>query len=116
MNKLDKKQSRLKRKRRVRAKVSGTSERPRLSVYRSLTTIYAQLIDDNSGKTIAQANTKDLSKGKNDVEGAGLVGELIAKRGKEAKIESVVFDRGGYNYQGKVKSLAEGARKGGLKF
>ena len=116
MKKIDKNELRLKRRRRVRAKISGTAQKPRLSVYKSLTAIYAQLIDDTSGRTLAQANTKEIAKGRNDMSGAEKVGELIAKKGKEAKIENVVFDRGGYNYHGKVKALADGARKGGLKF
>ncbi|HBP01125.1 MAG: 50S ribosomal protein L18 [Candidatus Moranbacteria bacterium GW2011_GWE1_49_15] len=116
MKKIDKKELRLKRRRRVRAKVSGTSERPRLAVYKSLTNIYAQLIDDVNGRTLAQANIKEITKSKNDMDGATQVGKLIAKKGKEAKIEDVVFDRGGYNYHGKIKALADGAREGGLKF
>lgn len=116
MIKIDKNGLRLKRRRRVRAKISGTAQRPRLSVYKSLTSIYAQLIDDTTGKTLAQANIKEDGKLKNDLKGAEKVGEMIAKKAKEAKIEEVVFDRGGYNYHGKVKALAEGARKEGLKF
>lgn len=116
MKKIDKKELRLKRRRRVRAKISGTAQKPRLAVYRSLTNVYAQLIDDISGTTLAQANIKEIAKGKNNIDGAKEVGKLIAKRGKEAKISEVVFDRGGYNYHGKIKSLADGAREGGLKF
>lgn len=116
MKKIDKKELRLKRRRRVRVKVSGTAERPRLAVYKSLTNIYAQLIDDVKGVTLAQANVKDIAKGKNDMEGAKEIGKLIAKKGKEVKISEVVFDRGGYNYHGKIKALADGAREGGLKF
>lgn len=116
MKKIDKNELRLKRRRRVRARISGTAQRPRLSVYKSLTAIYAQLIDDVSGRTLAQASTKEDGKLKNDLKGAEKIGEMIAKKGKEVKIEEVVFDRSGYNYHGKVRALAEGARKGGLKF
>jgi len=116
MSKIDKKELRLKRRRRVRAKVSGTSQRPRLAVYKSLTNVYAQLIDDTKGITLTQANLKEISKAKNDMAGALQVGKLIAKKGKELKIVEVIFDRGGYNYHGKIKSLADGAREGGLKF
>ncbi len=116
MNKIDKKELRLKRRRRVRAKISGTAQRPRLAVCKSLTNIYAQLIDDVSGKTLAQANIKDIAKGKNDINGAKEIGKLIAKKSKDIKVTEIVFDRGGYNYHGKVKALAEGAREGGLKF
>ena len=108
--------ARTQRHARIRSKVSWTATKPRLAVFRSNTNIYAQLIDDVSGKTLAQANTKEIAKGKNDMSGAEKVGEMIAKKGKEGKIEEVVFDRGGYNYHGKVKALADGARKGGLKF
>ena len=116
MKKIDKKELRLKRRRRVRAKVSGTPDKPRLAVYKSLTSIYAQLIDDINGKTLAQAAIKDVAKGKNDMEGAKSVGKLVAERGKKAGVKKVVFDRGGYSYHGKIKSLAEGAREGGLEF
>ena len=116
MKRIDKKELRLKRRRRVRAKISGTAEKPRLSVCKSLTSIYAQLIDDTQGKTLAQANIKEIAKAKNDIEGAKKVGKLLAEKGKKAGIEAVVFDRGGYNYHGKIKALADGAREGGLKF
>jgi large subunit ribosomal protein L18 len=106
---------RIHRKKRIRAKVEGTSERPRLCVFKSLTNVYAQVIDDIKGVTLAEANSKE-AKGKNDMAGAKKVGELVAKKCKELKISEVVFDRAGYRYHGKVKSLAEGARKGGLKF
>lgn len=95
---------------RVRAKISGTSERPRLSVFRSNRFLYAQLIDDIKGITLAAASTKEV-KG-----GASKVGEAIAKAAKEQKVEAAVFDRGGYQYIGKIKELADGARSGGLKF
>lgn len=118
---INKNQVRLKRHKRVRGKISGTAETPRLSVYRTLTHIYVQLIDDVKGNTLVTASTldKDL-KGK--LEGmdkkaqAFAVGELVAKKAKAKKIEAVVFDRGGYLYTGRVASLADGARKGGLLF
>jgi large subunit ribosomal protein L18 len=101
---------------RVRAKVSGTAERPRLVIFRSLTNTYAQIIDDETGKVLCgTSDLKSKSKG-TKVERAKEVGAEIAKIAKEKKIESVVFDRNGYKYHGRVKSLAEGAREGGLKF
>lgn len=106
---------------RLRKKISGTAERPRLNVFRSLQHIYAQVIDDVAGTTLAAASTLDaevkekISYGGN-VEAAGEVGRLIAKRALEKGIDTVVFDRGGYIYHGRVKALAEGAREGGLKF
>jgi large subunit ribosomal protein L18 len=105
--------------RRIRRKVSGTAERPRLSVYRSLNHISAQLIDDVNGRTIAAASTveKDMrGKTGGNVEAAREVGKLVAERAKAAGIEQVVFDRGGYIYHGRVKGLAEAAREAGLKF
>ncbi len=103
----------------IRKKVSGTTERPRLSVYRSLNNIYAQVIDDGSAKTLVAASTlspelKD-AKGKKS-ERAKEVGKLLAKKCLEAKIDKVVFDRNGFNYHGRVAAVAEGAREGGLKF
>ncbi len=95
---------------RVRAKVAGTPERPRLSVFRSSKFVYAQLIDDASGRTLAAADNKS-AKG-----GAEQVGQAIAKAAKAKKIERVVFDRGGYRYLGQIKALADGARAGGLQF
>jgi len=106
---------RLQRRRRVRAKVSGTEQRPRLSVFKSLTSVYVQVIDDVNGKTLVSASSKE-AKAKNDVEGAKKMGILIAKKCKDKKVEGVVFDRAGYKYHGKVKAFAEGAREGGLKF
>lgn len=106
---------RLQRKRRVRAKISGTTSVPRLSVFRSLLSIKVQVIDDTVGKTLLSADTKSAG-AKNDVTGAKAVGVLIAKKCAEKKITKVVFDRAGYKYHGKVKALAEGAREGGLKF
>jgi len=105
---------RLHRKRRVR--VIGTKKAPRLSVFRSLRVIYAILINDTTGQTLAEADSREIKGGKYDKETAFKVGELIAKKAGEQKIAQVVFDRGGYKYHGKVQSLAEGARKGGLKF
>jgi large subunit ribosomal protein L18 len=109
--------ARLRRRRRVRAKVRGTAERPRLSVFRSNRGIQAQLIDDVKGHTVAavnwvEADLKSLAR----MEQAKKAGELLAERAKAAGVETCVFDRGGYRYHGKVKALAEGAREGGLKF
>lgn len=109
------------RHRRVRMKVSGTSERPRLNVYRSLNHIYAQVIDDTTGHTLTAASTID-GEVKKDVDGkskrdqAKVVGKAIAERTKAAGIDEVVFDRGGFRYHGRVKALAEAAREAGLKF
>jgi large subunit ribosomal protein L18 len=109
--------SRLRRRRRVRAKVSGTAERPRLSVFRSNRGIRAQLIDDVSGHTLAAVNwTEDELKAMGRMDQAKRAGELIAERAKAAGVETCVFDRGGYRYHGKVRALAEGAREGGLRF
>jgi large subunit ribosomal protein L18 len=108
---------RLKRKHRIRAKISGQAEKPRLSVYRSLGHIYAQLIDDVAGKTIVFAKDKEIkAKDLKKVEIAAKVGSLLAEKAKKAGITQVVFDRGGYKYHGRVKALADGAREGGLKF
>lgn len=104
------------RHRRVRARVQGTAERPRLCVYRSLKHIYAQLIDDTAGKTLVSAQDKDLGKEVKSGDQAKEVGKLLAAKASEKKIETVVFDRGGCRYHGRVKALAEGAREGGLKF
>ncbi len=117
-------EKRLARKRRhfrVRKKIHGTAQRPRLSVYRSLRHIYAQLIDDIAGQTLVSASTQEPSLREQlpvtmNKEAAQRVGELLAKRALEKGIESVVFDRGGYIYHGRVKALAEGARENGLKF
>jgi large subunit ribosomal protein L18 len=112
-----KRTSRLRRRRRVRAKVRGTAERPRLSVFRSNRGIQAQLIDDVTGHTVAAVNwTEDDLKSLGTMEQAKKAGELLAERGKSAGVETVVFDRGGYRYHGRVKALADGAREGGLKF
>jgi large subunit ribosomal protein L18 len=114
---LTKPQARARRHRRIRGKVSGTAERPRLAVYRSNKGISAQLIDDREGKTLAAASwiTLKASKG-NKVDQASEVGKLLAANAKTAGVEKCVFDRGGYLYHGRVKALAEGAREGGLTF
>ena len=101
---------------RVRTKLQDTALRVRLSVFRSAKHIYVQLIDDVQGKTLASANDSEVKKGGTKVEIAGRVGEMIGKKATELKITDVVFDRGPYKYHGRVKSLAEGARKGGLVF
>ena len=112
-----KEQARHRRHRRVRAKVSGTAERPRLAVYRSNAHIYAQLIDDATGRTLAAASSGEKQvAGTARAEGPAAVGKLIAERAKAAGVETCVFDRGGYLYHGRVKALAEGAREGGLSF
>lgn len=110
--------ARLKRHVRVRAKISGTAERPRLCVYRSNANIYAQIIDDVTGKTIVSASSieKDFADYGGNKDAAKKVGEAVAKKAIAAGIENVVFDRGGYLYHGRVKELAEGAREAGLKF
>ena len=121
ISKIDKNADRLKRHERVRNKISGTAARPRLSVYRSLNHIYAQIIDDVAGNTLVACSTvekaiaesvKDLTK----KEAAKVVGQEVAKRALEKGITEVVFDRGGYIYHGRVQELAEGAREGGLEF
>lgn len=112
-----KEQRRLRRRRRVRSRISGTAERPRLSVYRSNRGVFAQLIDDREGRTVVAVNwtEKDLS-GLSGIEQARKAGEVLGKRAKDAGVTSCVFDRGGYRYHGRVKALAEGAREGGLQF
>lgn len=119
ITKLDKNASRKKRHARVRAKLSGTAARPRLNVFRSNKHLYAQLIDDMSGVTLASASTieKDLNlDSTSNVEAAKLVGELVAKRAVEKGITAVVFDRGGYLYHGRIQALADAARENGLQF
>lgn len=118
---IKKRQSRVARHNRVRAKVVGTPERPRLNVFRSLTNIYAQVIDDVQGHTLVSASTIDKEvtaqiEGKNKSEAAKVVGQVLAQRAKAAGVSKVVFDRGGYQYHGRVAALAEGAREGGLEF
>ena len=117
INRHDTRGQRIKRHARVRGKISGTAERPRLSVFRSEKNIYAQIIDDVAGNTLVAASSveKDFGPGSNK-EAARKVGKLIAERAVAKGIEEVVFDRGGYIYHGRVKELAEGAREGGLKF
>ena len=104
-----------KRRKRVRRKVVGTVQRPRLSVYRSNIHTYAQLVDDYAGHTLAAADSREVGEAKNRTEAAREVGELVARRAAEAGIEEVVFDRGGNKYHGRVAALAEGARSGGLR-
>jgi large subunit ribosomal protein L18 len=108
-------QHRQSRKKRIRARVQGTAARPRLSVFRSLTRMTAQLIDDTAGKTLVAASTTE-AKAKLSKEGAAKLGTLLAKKAKDAGITVVVFDRNGYKYHGRVQSLADAAREGGLKF
>ena len=118
MSTLTKRQARERRHRRIRGKVAGTAERPRLAVFRSNRGIFAQLIDDESGRTLAGASWLGLGasfKG-TKVEQAEAVGKAVAAAAKEAGIKNVVFDRGGYLYHGRVKALADGAREGGLQF
>ncbi|NPA05831.1 MAG: 50S ribosomal protein L18 [Chloroflexi bacterium] len=121
MAKISRNEARKRRHKRVRKKVHGTPERPRLNVFRSLTHIYAQIIDDEAGVTLVSASTIDrelrpLMAGKTKTEQARLVGEKIAERALAKGIKRVVFDRGGYKYFGRVKALADGARAGGLEF
>ena len=118
VSKTNRKMERERRHIRVRTKISGTAERPRLCVYRSNTNLYVQIIDDVAGKTLAQASTmdKEIKTKHSNKEAAKEVGALIAKRALERNIKTVVFDRGGYIYHGVVKELAEAAREGGLEF
>jgi len=118
MPQINKKEIRLRIHRRIRKKLSGSSERPRLAVFRSVKHIYAQVIDDASGRTVASAssNEKGATFNGGNVAGAKEVGRLVAERAKEKGIKSVVFDRGGYLYHGRVKALADAAREGGLEF
>ena len=108
---------RLKRRRRVRAKVHGSAERPRISVFRSNRGVFAQLVDDDGGRTLASVNWTEADlRSLKPLEQAKKAGGLLAERAKAAGIETAVFDRGGYRYHGRVKALAEGAREGGLNF
>ncbi len=118
VKKTDRKMERTRRHIRVRRKISGTAERPRLCVFRSNSNVYVQLIDDVQGNTLAQASTldKEVRTKKSNKEAAKEVGTLIAKRAAEKNIKTVVFDRGGYVYHGIVKELADAAREGGLEF
>ena len=116
VSKADKNKARLKRHTRVRSKISGTAECPRLNVFRSSKNIYAQNIDDINGVTLVAASTLEIEGNGGNKEAAFKVGEAIAKKAADKGITEVVFDRGGYIYHGRVKELAEGARQGGLKF
>ncbi len=120
MAKLTRYEARLKRHRRVRKSISGTPEKPRLNVFKSNKNIFCQIIDDLNGRTLVSASTLDPDlkelRGVANIDASKEVGKLIAKRAIENKIENVVFDRGGYQYHGRVKALAEAAREGGLKF
>lgn len=113
--------ARTRRHTRVRKNLAGTTERPRLNIFRSLSAIYAQVIDDQTGRTLISASSVDRElreklKGMKKAEQAKLIGQTLAERAKEKGIQSVVFDRGGYRYIGRVKALADGAREGGLQF
>ena len=121
MPEVDREAARRRRHKRIRAKVSGTEERPRLNVYRSLDHIYAQVIDDWEGETLVSASTVDSAirpqlDGLSKTEQAKIVGETVAERALDKGIQVVVFDRGGYKYHGRVEALAEGAREKGLRF
>lgn len=121
MSKMTRKESRERRHKRVRATMAGTAARPRLNVFRSLVHIYAQLIDDATGTTLASASTVDVDlraqmAGKKKAEQAKLVGQAMAARAQAQGVKKIVFDRGGYRYHGRVKAVAEGAREGGLEF
>jgi len=121
MAKIPRSIARVRRHARVRKNLKGTTDRPRLNVFRSLSGIYAQVIDDQTGRTLLSASTVDRDlrekvKGMKKAEQAKLVGQTLAERAKEKGIQSVVFDRGGYRYIGRVKAFADGAREGGLQF
>ena len=121
ISKTPKNQTRLRKHKRVRAKISGTAERPRLCVFRSLSNIYAQIIDDKTSTTLVSASTLDKEikgelKSTGNIEAAKTVGRLVAEKASAKGIDEVVFDRGGYIYHGRVKALAEAAREAGLKF
>jgi large subunit ribosomal protein L18 len=112
----DRRAARARRHRRVRLHVAGSAERPRLAVFRSLNHIYAQLIDDQSGRTLAAASTLQLKSRANSVDAAQKVGQAIAQKAAAAGVKAVVFDRGGFLYHGRVKALADAAREAGLEF
>jgi large subunit ribosomal protein L18 len=117
MTVLTKPQKRLRRRRRVRARIRGNAERPRLSVYRSNRGVFAQLIDDDAGRTLAAVSwTEPELREPDSMEQAKRTGQLLAERAKGAGVQSCVFDRGGYRFHGRVAAIAEGAREGGLKF
>ena len=119
---INRKNTRSRSKKSIRLKISGTSERPRFTVYRSLNNVYVQLVDDTTGKTLVAASslskeiTEDLKSAKGKIAKSKIVGALAAKKAKEQNITSVVFDRNGYRYHGRVQAVAEGARAEGLKF
>ncbi len=116
LKQFDRKGARGRRHRRVRVKVTGTAQRPRLSVYRSLHHVYAQMIDDDSGRTVASASTVQLKSGRKDLDAAAAVGRAIAEQAKTAGVGTAVFDRGGFLYHGRVRALADAAREAGLEF
>ena len=121
MGRKSREEQRKRRHDRLRAKLSGTAERPRLNVYRSLENIYAQVIDDSTGRTVASASTVDrevakMVSDKNKTQAAQVVGKVVAERAKAVGISQVVFDRGGYRYHGRVKALADASREAGLEF
>lgn len=116
VSKTNRKLERERRHKRVRTKISGTSECPRLCVFRSNTNVYAQIIDDTKGVTLVSSSSLELKIKNNNLETAAAVGKDIAQKAKKAKIKNVVFDRGGYIYHGRVKALAEAARENGLEF
>ena len=113
---INRKDIRAKKHRRIRNKISGTNEQPRLCVFRSLKHIHAQIVDDQAGHTLAAASSLEIKDGQGNVDTANQVGKLIAEKATKAGIKSVIFDRSGYIYHGRVKALAEGAREGGLEF
>ncbi|HYW26764.1 MAG TPA: 50S ribosomal protein L18 [Terriglobales bacterium] len=116
LKQFDRKGARARRHRRVRVRVAGTGQRPRLSVFRSLHHVYAQLIDDETGRTLASASTAQLKSSRKDVGAAAAVGRSIAEKAKAAGVTAAVFDRGGFLYHGRVKALADAAREAGLEF
>ena len=116
LKQFDRKAARARRHRRVRVRVAGTGQRPRLSVFRSLHHVYAQLIDDETGRTLAAASTAQLKSRKKDVGAAAAVGRAIAGKARAAGVTAAVFDRGGFLYHGRVKALADAAREAGLEF
>ena len=111
-----KRENRTKRHKKVRAKVFGTAKIPRLNLYRSNKSLFIQLIDDKTGATLASVNNKEIKSGKTKIEKAKEAGKLIAEKAKKADVKKVVFDRGGFQYHGRVKAVADGAREGGLEF
>ncbi|MCB0495715.1 MAG: 50S ribosomal protein L18 [Cyclobacteriaceae bacterium] len=113
--KITKSDRRLRIRRGIRKQITGTSERPRLSVYKSNKALYAQIIDDSKGHTLVSANSTEIGSG-STIDSSKQLGQKLAEKAKAAGIDNIVFDRGGYQYHGKVKALAEGAREGGLKF